>query len=132
MVMPKLSIASGLLCREKLGDGPLRFGGAGGRKERSVKEQLHDLSPSERKCFDYIKAKWEKKYPYEQQPLTDELFLRFARCSPGDPFSSRAALKAMKKCPKHFRIYTATMLEQQLRKRVSESNQSILANGTIF
>jgi hypothetical protein len=110
--------------RAKLGEGPMRF--APQSKERSIRDQLDALSASERACLDHIKAKWESKkhgagggtHPEQHALFTDEMYLRFARCS---GFSDRSALKTMKKYPRNYQYLTAAALEQSLRSKVGRS-----------
>jgi hypothetical protein len=103
--------------REKLGPGPLRFAPA--EKERSIKDQINALNPSERSCFDHLKQKWEKKYP--DDTFSNEMFLRFLRCSPGEAFHERPAWKIMKAYPQRCRNLTAASLEHQLKTKVRMS-----------
>eukprot|EP00545_Synedropsis_sp_CCMP1620_P003274 CAMPEP_0119003778 /NCGR_PEP_ID=MMETSP1176-20130426/758_1 /TAXON_ID=265551 /ORGANISM="Synedropsis recta cf, Strain CCMP1620" /LENGTH=284 /DNA_ID=CAMNT_0006955405 /DNA_START=66 /DNA_END=920 /DNA_ORIENTATION=+ len=96
-----------------LGDGPMRYAPAG---ERSIEEQIAALTPEEKECFDTLKAKWNdkdrKKKPHD---YSDEMILRFARCSPGSKkFNEKAAWKVMKKCDPKYLDLTATELEEQL------------------
>ena len=51
------------------------------KDERSIEEQLASLTEEEKKCVDNLKASWEAKNPTET--FSDEMYLRFARCSPG-------------------------------------------------
>ena len=68
-----------------LADGPLRFAP---KDERSIQEQIDALTPAEKECFDNLKKNWEAKNP--TQGFSDEMYLRFARCSPGkDKFNGR-------------------------------------------
>jgi hypothetical protein len=113
--------------RSKLGEGPIRF--APQAKERSIRDQLDALSASERACLEHMKSKWESKHAAagagaaaEQYALfTDEMYLRFARCS---SFSDRSALKTMKKYPRNYQYLTAAALEQQLRSKVKSQMNS--------
>jgi hypothetical protein len=108
--------------RRKLGDGPMRFspsqpsgGGATALpfRERTTKDQIESLSAAERDVFDYIRYKWQSRNP--AMPLSDDLFLRFARCS---LFNDREAWRTMKKYNKHIQQLTAEHLEPQLRSKV--------------
>jgi len=93
-----------------LSDGPMRFAP---KDERSLEEQLAALTPEEKECFDSLKQKWEEKHPEEK--FSDEMYLRFARCSPGTKkFNEKAAWKVMKKFDKHYLEVKAADLEQQL------------------
>lgn len=98
-----------------LGNGPMRFALIG---ERSVKEQVDALNPTERECFDTLKKIWEEKHP--DSPFADEMYLRFARCSPGaKKFNEKAAFKVMQKFDKRFLSLVAAGLGIQLMSKVS-------------
>eukprot|EP00568_Trieres_chinensis_P005759 CAMPEP_0183292292 /NCGR_PEP_ID=MMETSP0160_2-20130417/1398_1 /TAXON_ID=2839 ORGANISM="Odontella Sinensis, Strain Grunow 1884" /NCGR_SAMPLE_ID=MMETSP0160_2 /ASSEMBLY_ACC=CAM_ASM_000250 /LENGTH=298 /DNA_ID=CAMNT_0025453219 /DNA_START=10 /DNA_END=906 /DNA_ORIENTATION=+ len=95
--------------KTSLGDGPLRFA----HQERTVKEQIDSLSPEERACVDALKQRWEKKD--RGHVFSDEMYLRFARCSPGaTKFNEEAAWKVMKKFNPRYLTLTAEKLEQQM------------------
>lgn len=65
-------------------------------RERTVARQLASLSLSQRSCVDALKAKWEKQNAPDHW-FSDEMYLRFARCSPGDPYNFMSAWKVMKR-----------------------------------
>lgn len=96
-----------------LGPGPMRFAPKG---ERSFEEQLSSLTEAERECFDNLKEKWQAKH--EDIEFSDEMFLRFARCSPGKhKFVESASWKVMKKFnPRYLSLKAAPMEEQLLSK----------------
>lgn len=92
---------------------PERFAPPAG--ERTVQEQIDDLSPEEFECFENLKRKWRRKYPKEADLFDDEMILRFAACSPGpEEFNEAAAWKVMKNYDERFLNLTATCLEEQL------------------
>jgi hypothetical protein len=98
--------------RKELGDGPMRFAPTG---ERSIAEQIAALTEAEKKCFDNLKEKWEKTY----EPFSDEMYLRFARCSPGkEKFNEKTAFKVMKSFPRRYLELNAIDLEKQLATKV--------------
>lgn len=98
--------------RKELGDGPMRFAPT---EERSIQEQIASLTETEKKCFDNLKAKWEKNY----EPFSDEMYLRFARCSPGrEKFNEKSAFKVMKNFPRRYLELNAVELEKQLATKV--------------
>lgn len=76
-----------------LGPEPMRF--APDKPERSIEEQLDQLNPEQRECFDFVIDHWEDKYP--DLCLADELTLRYCRNSHGEPFSTRTTWKALRK-----------------------------------
>ncbi len=81
--------------------------------ERSIEEQLASLSPSERAAVDTLKQKWESQ-PRDHQ-FDDAMYLRFARCSPGnEKFNVKAAYKVMQKYDGRYLTLTAADLEEQL------------------
>uniref|UniRef100_A0A7S2MV84 CRAL-TRIO domain-containing protein n=1 Tax=Helicotheca tamesis TaxID=374047 RepID=A0A7S2MV84_9STRA len=96
--------------KEILGDGPYRFAPVG---ERSFSVQLASLTTEERACYDELKTRWEKKDRGHVFP--DDMYLRFARCSPGSKkFNSKAAWKVMKNFDPRYLELTAASLEKQL------------------
>lgn len=96
--------------KKALGDGPMRFAP---KDERSMEEQIASLSPSERECFDNLKARWEKKD--RGYTFSDAMYLRFARCSPGPKkFNEEAAWRVMKKFDPRYLTLTAAQQEKQL------------------
>jgi hypothetical protein len=100
------------VAHKQLGDGPMRFAPTG---ERSIAEQIAALTEAEKQCFDNLKAKWEKTY----EPFSDEMYLRFARCSPGkEKFNEKTAFKVMKSFPRRYLELNATDLEKQLATKV--------------
>lgn len=106
---------------KELGPGPMRFAGTG---EKSIMEQIEALNSEEKKCFDDLKEKWNKKYP--DQPFSDEMILRFARCSPGnDKFNSHASWKVMKKYDRRYLDLKAEKMEQQLLSKVRDMNDIV-------
>lgn len=99
-----------------LGDGPMRYALIA---ERSIATQIAVLDPIERECFDNIKKTWEDKNP--DSPFSDEMYLRFARCSPGKKkFNEKTALRVMKNFDKRYLSLTAVELEKQLVTKVSD------------
>lgn len=97
---------------KKLGEGPMRFAPVG---ERSTDEQIAALSSQEKQCFDKLKAKWEAK---KSHSFSDEMILRFARCSPGTTkFNEKTAWKVMQKFDPRYLELTAAGMEQQLRSK---------------
>ena len=98
--------------RRELGNGPLRFAAEG---ERSTEEQIAALTVAEKKCFDSLKSKWEEKH----SPFSDDMYLRFARCSPGkEKFNEKASMRVMKQYDKRYLRLTAADLEEQLLSKV--------------
>lgn len=95
----------------ELGPGPMRF--APSPDERSVDEQLASLTDHERECVDTLKSKWEAAHP--DLPFSDAMYLRFARCSPGQKkFNTKASWKVMKAFDHRYLSLTAETLEGQL------------------
>jgi hypothetical protein len=95
-----------------LGPGPMRFAPIG---ERSFQEQLSGLTKKERECFDNLKKRWESK----EASFSDEMILRFARCSPGrQKFVEAASWKVMKKFDPRYLELTAAKQEKQLLTKV--------------
>lgn len=99
---------------KELGPGPMRFAH---RNERSIADQIASLNEAEKKCFDDLKAKWEKNHP--DKPFSDEMYLRFARCSPGKKkFNKDASWKVMKKFDNKYLTLKAEAMEAQLLSKV--------------
>jgi len=91
--------------------GPERF--APSNEEHTLQAQIDGLSDDEKKCFEYLKRKWKEANP--SQPMTDEMVLRFAYCSPGEKkFNEKASWKVMKNFDTRFLNLTASGLEEQL------------------
>ena len=67
------------------------------RAERSVERQLASLSLSQRACVNALKLKWESRQNGANHLFPDYYYLRFARCSPGDPFNFSSAWKVMER-----------------------------------
>lgn len=99
-----------------LGPGPMRFAHVG---EKTIEEQLAALNEEEKACFDYLKTKWEDKHPDPaDRYFTDEMYLRFARCSPGrKKFQKDPAWKVMKKFDSRYLTMTASSMEAQLMSK---------------
>mmetsp|Transcript_21262 Transcript_21262/g.32706 ORF Transcript_21262/g.32706 Transcript_21262/m.32706 type:complete len:295 (-) Transcript_21262:117-1001(-) len=99
--------------KKELGDGPGRFFPVG---ERSLKEQIESLTDKEKECFDKLKAYSKKK----EYGFSDEMILRFARCSPGaEKFKYEESKKVMKKFDTRYlnlRAANPTMEKQLLSK----------------
>uniref|UniRef100_A0A7S1VJ89 CRAL-TRIO domain-containing protein n=1 Tax=Grammatophora oceanica TaxID=210454 RepID=A0A7S1VJ89_9STRA len=97
--------------KKELGEGPMRFAPHG---ERPIEEQIKSLTEEEKKCFDELKKKWEAKED-RSHSFSDEMILRFARCSPGKTkFNVKTAWKVMNKYNAHYLELTAGGLEKQL------------------
>lgn len=94
---------------KELGPGPMRFAL---KDERSYQEQIDDLNENERQCVENLKRRWEEK---EELKFPDEMYLRFARCSPGkNKFVESASWKVMKKFNPRYLNLKAETLEKQL------------------
>jgi hypothetical protein len=88
--------------------------------ERSIEEQIESLQSEEKECFDSLKKKWNTENP--EQTFSDEMILRFARCSPGTKkFNSKASYKVMKKYDQRYLTLTAGGMEKQLFSKVCYS-----------
>jgi hypothetical protein len=104
----------------ELGPGPMRFAP---HRELSIRKQIVSLSRPERVCFENLKRKWERKN--SDLPFTNEMYLRFARCSPGKrPFDEKESWSVMKDFDHHYLSLTAEVLEMQLLTKVSQSVSS--------
>jgi hypothetical protein len=104
-----------LIALEKdLGPGPVRFAH---KDERSIADQIASLDASEKQCFDELKGKWQAKHP--EFPFSDEMYLRFARCSPGKKkFTTNKSWGVMKKFDHRYLSLTAESMEKQLLSKV--------------
>lgn len=72
--------------------------------ERGLAEQLDDLTADERAAFEELKERWGAKP--RAHDYSDEMFLKFIRCSPGErKFNVKTAYPVVKK-------YTPWALEQ--------------------
>jgi hypothetical protein len=84
------------------------------RPERPISVQISALSPKVMACFNKLKQKWEAAHP---TPFSDEMYLRFARCSPGGPCNEKTACKVMKNYSKRYLTLNVTDLESQLQTK---------------
>lgn len=112
--------------KAELGDGPARFAPKG---ERSFEEQLESLTKQEKSCYDTLKKRWEERVEEKKlkgnksahsniQSFPDEMYLTFARCSPGSKkFDVESAWKVMKAYDQSFITLTASKLESQLESK---------------
>ena len=95
--------------------GPMRF--APSKEERTIEEQMNALTDDQKECITKLKSTWEKDGKTKQQePFSDEMYLRFARNSPGSyKFNYKTAYKVMKKYNRtKYEHMKATDLEHQL------------------
>ena len=76
-----------------IGAGALRFA-PDIKHLKSVAAQLEELTDAQKDCFASLKVKWEAAHP--EMLFPDEMYLRFARCSPGQAFDEKSAWKVMK------------------------------------
>jgi hypothetical protein len=83
-------------------------------KERSFEEQMASLSIDERKVVSALKAAWLKS---GRPPFSNFWYLKFARCSPGRPFSYKAALKNMKSYDQRYLSLSIITMEKQIRTK---------------
>ena len=99
---------------ESLGPGPNRFAAKG---ERPISEQIASLSPEERECYNSLRIRWKALHP--DRPYSDEMYLRFARCSPGKTkFNEKTAWRVMNRFDRRYLVLTASRLESQLLSKV--------------
>lgn len=88
------------------------------QNERSFAEQMEALSEEERACVDALKARWEKKDRKGGiKKFSDEMYLRFARNSPGKTkFNEKTAFNVMKNFDARYLTLKASNpdLEKQL------------------
>lgn len=85
--------------------------------QRPLEDQRAGLSVAQRKCVDNLKTRWENKNP--NVPFSDEMYLRFSRCSPGPkPFNEKTAWRTMKNFDHRFLSLTAEGMEDQLMSKV--------------
>jgi len=117
--MPDINIAS---LEKELGPGPMRFAP---KDERSFREQFESLTAEEKECFDHLKTKWNKQIEDNKasgkgptHEYSDEMILRFARCSPGrKKFVESASWKVMQKFDARYLSLKAEGLEKQLMSK---------------
>ena len=99
---------------KSLGPGPNRFAAEG---ERPIGMQIASLSEEERVCFDNLRSRWKDLHP--DRPFSDEMYLRFARCSPGKTkFNEMTAWRVMNRFDRRYLVLTAARLESQLLSKV--------------
>mmetsp|Transcript_6759 Transcript_6759/g.20047 ORF Transcript_6759/g.20047 Transcript_6759/m.20047 type:complete len:686 (-) Transcript_6759:1082-3139(-) len=112
-----------------LDDGALRFAPRG---ERPVAAQLQSLTQHERECFDELRRRWSAHRHHHHHrrhregetdsnsfDLSDDMILRFGRCSPGlsGPFDVESAFKVMKSYDRRYLDLTVGDVEDHLRTR---------------
>lgn len=93
------------------------------RSERTVERQLASLSLSQRACVNALKLKWERQNGVNHW-FPDEYNLRFARCSPGDPFNFANAWKVMERFD--WRYYELTMSKMEATVLTKVSREAVL------
>lgn len=113
-----------------LGPGPLRFGPA--IYERTYERQMESLTRYQYHCVQNLRRKWEEKNP--DLPFDDEMYLRFARASPGSrkPFNVKAARKAMLAFDHHYLSLTAEGMEPLLQSKVRNAPYMFSINFWYF
>jgi hypothetical protein len=89
-----------------------RFGNQQQTEERTFEQQMSSLTIEERGIVMTLKAKWLKS---GKPPFPNLWYLKFARCSPGRPFTLSTAYKSMKKYNQQYMNLTIIMMEAQLR-----------------
>ena len=95
--------------------GPDRFDYRKG--QRSIDDQIASLSEQQRECVENLKKRWEAENP--DLPFSSEMYLRFARNSPGQrTFNEKASWVTMKNFDHRFLSLTAEALEEQLSTKV--------------
>jgi hypothetical protein len=86
--------------------------------ERTVKQQLASLSLSQSACVAKLKSQWEE-YDGGKTVFPDDLYLRFARCSPGNPFNVKSAWKVMKRVECRYFALEMSKMEKSVLSKVS-------------
>jgi len=93
--------------------------------ERSVERQLASLSLSQRSCVNALKTRWEK-YNGVNHWFPDEYYLRFARCSPGDPFNLSTGWKVMTRFDWRYYELSISKMEACVLTKVSLGSHRIV------
>jgi hypothetical protein len=80
--------------------------------DRTYEEQMAALSIDDRNVVVALKSSWLKS---GRPPFPNSWYLRFARCSPGRPFTFSTAFKSMKAFDQRYMNLTIRTMEDQLR-----------------
>jgi hypothetical protein len=91
--------------------------------ERSVERQLASLSLSQRACVHALKLKWERQNGANHL-FPDYYYLRFARCSPGDPFNFSSAWKVMERFDWRYFELSMSKMEATILTKVCSQDWS--------
>lgn len=83
--------------------------------KRSYEQQMVSLSIDERKVVAALKESWIRS---GRPPFPNTWYLKFARCSPGRPFTLKTAYKSMKAYDQRFMNLSIRNMEEQLLQKV--------------
>lgn len=73
------------------------------------------LSIDERGVVNALKVRWLKS---GRPPFPNSWYLRFARSSPGRPFTFKTAIKSMRKYDQRYMSLSMSTMEQQIRVKM--------------
>ena len=86
-------------------------------EQTPYEQQMASLSVEKRACVIHLKMKWERRV-HGESVLPDEWYIRFAKCSPGDPFDARSAWKVMTKFDPRYLNLSILSMEKQLLSKI--------------
>jgi hypothetical protein len=81
-------------------------------QDRTYEQQMASLSIDDRNVVMALKSSWLKS---GRPPFPNSWYLRFARCSPGRPFTFSTAYKTMKAFDQRYMNLTIRVMEDQIR-----------------
>lgn len=81
-------------------------------QDRTYEQQMASLSIDDRNVVMALKSSWLKS---GRPPFPNSWYLRFARCSPGRPFTFTTAYKSMKAFDQRYMNLTMRAMEDQIR-----------------
>jgi hypothetical protein len=87
------------------------------RIRRPFNQQMISLSVEQRECVLQLKTKWEKRCQRGLNLFPDHWYIRFAKCSPGQPFDAKSAWTVMRKCDHRYVNLSILAMESQLLSR---------------
>eukprot|EP00542_Grammatophora_oceanica_P010177 CAMPEP_0194047186 /NCGR_PEP_ID=MMETSP0009_2-20130614/23607_1 /TAXON_ID=210454 /ORGANISM="Grammatophora oceanica, Strain CCMP 410" /LENGTH=874 /DNA_ID=CAMNT_0038692723 /DNA_START=6 /DNA_END=2630 /DNA_ORIENTATION=+ len=90
--------------------------------------QIESLTLPQRTCVINLKTRWEKRRD-KKFKLTDDWYLRFARCSPVKPFSEEAAYKVMKNMDARYANLSIQKLKKQMLTKTLFPCPGLKSNG---
>ena len=86
-------------------------------EQTPYEQQMASLSVEKRACVIHLKMKWERRV-HGESVLPDEWYIRFAKCSPGEPFDAKSAWRIMTKFDQRYLNLSILSMEKQLLSKI--------------